>query len=82
MYEKADEPSLSGGPELWVRVLTNEMVDLPRVKAAIADDQAEIWAGYADKPSDYYPHWVTPEEKTEHGFKYEDWFIFPKKRSY
>lgn len=78
LYEKTDESSMSGGPELWVRVLSNEQVDLPRVKAAVAADQAAIWAGYADKPTDYYPHWVTPEEKLVHGFDWEDWFIFPK----
>lgn len=78
--EEGNPLSMSGGPELWVRVLTNEQVDIPRVKAALAADQAAIWANYADKPSDWYPHYVTPEEKLVHGYSYEDWWTFKKVR--
>ncbi len=79
LYEKTeDEGSMSGGPELWVRVLTNEQVDLPRVKAGLKADQIDTWSRYAGKPSDFYPHFVTAEERAIHGYRYEDWFIFPK----
>lgn len=75
-----DPLTMSGGAELWVRVLSNEQVDLPRVRAALAADQAAIWARYADKPTDWYPHFVTPEEKLVHGFRHEDWWTFKKVR--
>lgn len=79
MFEKPADQSLQGaGPELWVQVLSSEVLDLPRIREAFTADQAETFAGYAQRPTDYYPHWVTAEEREEHGFKFEDWMIFPK----
>ena len=67
---------LHGTPEVWVRVLSNSVVDWPDVERALNDAQREILKPSPRQPLNYYPHLVTPEEKAEHGFSLEDWWIF------
>ena len=67
---------LHGGPEVWIKVLSNSMVDWPSVEAKLTEGQKEILKPTTRQPLDYYPHLVTAEEKAEHGFSYEDWWVF------
>ncbi|HKN44253.1 MAG TPA: hypothetical protein VJW23_10035 [Propionibacteriaceae bacterium] len=67
---------LHDGPEVWVKVLSHSMIDWPSVLERLTDAQKEVLQPGARRPIDYYPHLVTAEEKAEHGFSYEDWWVF------
>lgn len=69
--------SFSGGPELHLRVLSDELVDLPRIVLQLDEAQQAIWRRYVDKPTYYYPADTTKES---HGFKYDDEWHFPRKQ--
>lgn len=72
----AQPEGLHGGPEVWVRVLSNSVVDWPEVERSLTEAQKEVLKPTARRPIDYYPHLVTAEETAEHGMSYEDWWIF------
>lgn len=63
---------VDGRPELWLRVLSNELVDLGRAKLALNDEQRELLAQYNEKPVSYYPD-------IDDQYPYADWWIFQKK---
>ena len=68
---------LHGGPEVWVKVLSNTVIDWPDVERALTPEQSEILKpGLQCGPVGYHPHLVTVEEKAEHGYMLEDWWIF------
>lgn len=64
---------LKGGPEVWVRVLSNEVVDWPAVAAKLDQGTRDLVAGAT---LTYYPHLVTAEERDEHDYRFEDWFTW------
>lgn len=75
--EVIDQPKgLRGEHEVWVKVLANSAVDWPQVAASLSEAQQEALRGAPARPSYYYPHLVTPEEREEHGYHTEDWFVF------
>jgi hypothetical protein len=75
--EVIDQPEgLRGEHEVWVKVLANSAVDWPQVQNSLSEDQREVLAGGPKSPSYYCPHLVTPEEREEHGYLTEDWFVF------
>lgn len=78
MFEKSADQALGDHPELWVQVLSHDIVPLAAVKAELSEEQAKVFAGYADKPSAFYPHHVTAEERAEHGYRFDDIWAFPK----
>lgn len=65
---------LHGGPEVWVRVLSSEVQDWPRIEAKLNEEDAQAIAGLDLKR--YLPHVPTQEERAEHGYLSEDWWIF------
>jgi hypothetical protein len=68
---------LHDGPEVWVKVLSNTVVDWPDVQAGLTAEQEELLKpSPARRPIDFHPHLVTAEEKADHGYSYEDWWIF------
>lgn len=71
------EAGLNGGREVWVRVLSNEVLDFPRVeKEMSAQDRSTLNSINPRKLLNYFPHLVTPEEKVDHGFSFEDWWCW------
>ena len=74
VFEQSE--GLHGGPEIWVRVLSNTIVDWPSVECQLTDEQKNSLFLVNRRPLDYYPHMVTAEEKSEHGFSFEDWWTF------
>ena len=65
--------------EVWVKVLSNEVIDLGAARSAMSEDQRELMKLAASyEPTSYYPHLVTKEEEADHGFRFEDWWIFRK----
>ena len=73
LFEQAE--GLHGGKEVWVKVLSNEVMDLLDVKSKLTKEQHEAIAHPA-RLSGYHPHLVTDEERTDHGYRFEDWFIW------
>jgi hypothetical protein len=67
---------LHGGPEVWVKVLSNTAVDWQDVERALTEAQREVLKPSPRQPKNYHPHLVTVEEKAEHGYSLEDWWIF------
>jgi hypothetical protein len=73
---------LHGGKEVWVKALSNEVVDWPTVRAKLDDRHTDVIDRCVDHndqrgmPKGYHPHLVTEEERMEHGYRYEDWWVF------
>lgn len=59
------------GSESWLRVVSDTVLDLPRVRASLTDDQRATLRG---RPS-YTPSVPTPAELAE-GFRFADWWTF------
>lgn len=75
LYEANGDEALRGaGPELWLRALSNEVVDLPRAEAALDEAARVTRAGYAKTPCAFYP----ALGDDDHGFAHESWWIFKK----
>lgn len=62
---------------LRVRVQSAELLDLPRVRAMLSEEQSALCAGYTKKPSDYRPRFVTAAEQAENGFLFDESWFFP-----
>ena len=64
--------------EMWLRVLSDELLDLAQVRELLTPAQHEALADFYDKPCAYHPDLgSTPEERE--GFRYEEWWAFPVK---
>lgn len=68
------EDGLNGGPEVWVRVLSTEVLDWPRVEAKLGEAEAQSIKG--KRLVSFLPHHVSEEERVEHSYSFEDWWIF------
>lgn len=67
--------------EVWVRVRSHGVVDWPRVEAALDDTQRRTLNGINPRElKQYYPHHVSPDERAEHGYKYEEFWVFTSMR--
>ena len=75
MFEADGDQSFSGSPELHVRVLSDTLVDLPRVLLALSPEQQAVRAKYGSSPSYFYP---ADTAKESHGFKFDDEWHFRK----
>lgn len=74
------DEGLSGEREVWVRALSRTVVDWADIKRSMSSEQLAVLAEAEEKPVRYYPHLVTPEERDEHSYNYEDWFIFRQRK--
>lgn len=73
---------LTGDREVWVRALSNTVVDWTDIKRSMSAEQLAVLAGAHEKAIRYYPHLVTPEEREEHDYSLEDWWVFPAKKEF
>lgn len=76
LSEATDAEALGGTPELWMRVLSDELVDLPRALAALSDEDRATFSRYFRQPDAYYP--ALGLEGDDHGYAHESWWIFKK----
>lgn len=67
---------LNGGPEVWVHVFSNETLDWPRIEALLSDNQKVALAALGPKTLSYFPHNPTAEEKAEHGFLFDEFWVW------
>jgi len=65
---------LCGGPEVWVRVLSTEVLDWPRIESKLGEEDIQAIKGKSLLR--YLPHHVTEEERVDHAYSFEDWFIW------
>jgi hypothetical protein len=76
------DEGLHGGPEVWFHVFSNEVLDWPRIEKKLTDEQRALLAGLGlNKQLHYYPHNPLPEEIEEHGFSFEEFWVWRKARA-
>ena len=72
----------SGHPahrEMWMRVLSNEILDLPSARKLLTPAQAVKLDDFFSDPCAYHPNLGSSSEERE-GYAYEEWWAFPVKR--
>lgn len=67
---------LNGGREVWVRVLSNEVLDWPSVERRLDEEQLAMLADLGKKAMSYFPHSPIPEERDEHGYLCDDFWVW------
>lgn len=72
LFEQAQ--GLLGGREMWIKVLSNQVMDLPTILEHLAPEDRARLNGM--KMTQYHPHAPTDEEREEHSYLVEDWFIY------
>lgn len=72
VQEHAPETALvSGRREVWLRVMSNEVVDLPRIRKALSPEQASLLASCTNLPVSFHP-----DEDPEGVYPFCEWWIF------
>ena len=68
---------LNGGREVWVRVLSNEVHDWPSVAKKMGGPQAAMLDALGiGRALSYFPHNPTGEEREEHGYSFEEFWVW------
>lgn len=67
---------LGGGREVWFRVYSNEVLDWPSVEAKLNDGQRAMLENLGKRTLAYFPHSPTSEEREEHGYLVDDWWVW------
>lgn len=68
---------LHGGREVWVHVFSNEVMDWPSVEAKLDAGQLAMLENLGDKRTlSYYPHSPDADEREEHGYPFEDFWVW------
>ena len=73
---KSKDAGLNGGPEVWVRVLSNDVHDWPSIEAKLSGPQRAMLNALGNRTLSYFPHRPTAEERAEHSYSFEDWFVW------
>lgn len=69
------QEGLHGGPEVWVRVMCNEVADWPTILRKIGGQARLEETLKMPRLKQHYPHFPSPDERLEHGFTMEEWWI-------
>lgn len=72
---EAEVPLGPGGPEVWLRVLSRDLVDLPTVLGRLSTDQRTMMADCEAEPYRYFPGRPEEDELAE-GFANDDYWVF------
>lgn len=67
---------LNGGPEVWFHVYSHEAMDWPSVEKNLDDGQRAMLENLGKRTLAYFPHDPTSEEREEHGFLCEDFWVW------
>lgn len=70
---------LNGGAEVWVHVFANEVHDWPSIEAKLNATQRAILNSLGPRSMSYFPHMPDTDEQGEHGYMFEDWFVWTAK---
>lgn len=76
VFEQQD--GLYGGREVWVRVLSNEAHDWRSVEEKLSDEQRVVLNDLGTRTMRYYPFTPTAEDKADHGYVFEDMWVWGK----
>ena len=75
VYEQDAEAGLLGDrAEVWVQVQADELLDWPRIKQQLTDEQRALLDQCGHTPAAYHPATLGPDDK----YRFEDWFIFKR----
>ena len=75
------DQGLHGGREVWFHVFSNEVLDWPTVEKNLSDEQrADLVALGLNRKLHYYPHNPLPEEIEDHGYSFEEFWVWSEKR--
>lgn len=67
---------LNGGREVWIRVYSDEVLDWPSVEAKLTQGQMDMLNHLGRRTLSYFPHSPTREEREEHGYAFEDHWVW------
>jgi hypothetical protein len=70
---------LHGGREVWFHVFSDEVLDWPRIEKNLSDEQRALLVGLGNRQLHYYPHNPLPEEIEEHGWHFEEFWVWRAK---
>lgn len=74
---KSSDTSLSGKREVWFRVFSSEVLDWPSIQAKLSQEQADMLATLGvSKQLAYFPHTVTAAEREDHGYDYDEFWVW------
>lgn len=76
LTEAPADMALAGtGPELWVRVMSEDVLQLREVIAALDEEQRNTFHRYQHTPARYFPA-LGIAHGDDHDFANEEWFVF------
>ena len=70
------DQGLHGGREVWFHVFSHEVYDWPSIEKLLSDEQRRQLDDLGPRTLSYYPHSPLPEEREEHGYLCEDFFVW------
>lgn len=74
---KDQDASLHGGREVWFHVFSNDVLDWPTIEKNLSESQRVLLMGLGDQRQlHYYPHNPLPEEVEEHGYSFEEFWVW------
>lgn len=74
------DQGLHGGREVWFHVFSQDVLDWPTIERNLSESQRAQLMDLGDRQLDYYPHNPLPEEVEEHGYPFEEFWVWSKKR--
>lgn len=75
-----DSPVHRVHDEMWLRVLSDEVVDLPSAKKKLTPAQAAALSEFRSDPCGYYTN-LTDDPDDREGYAFEDWWLFPSRHA-
>lgn len=75
-----DHPTHRVHDEIWLRVLSDEVVDLPTVKKKLTPAQAGRLMEFKSEPCGYHTD-LTDGPDDREGYAFEDWWVFPRRQT-
>jgi hypothetical protein len=74
---KDQDTSLHGTREVWFHVFSHEVLDWPTIEKNLSESQRSLLMGLGmNKQLHYYPHNPLPEEVEEHGYSFEEFWVW------
>lgn len=76
MQIELTEQHSTTGPEVWVRVLSNSVVDWPTVEAALGEEQRQLLQSLGEHADlEYLPGWPG---SGDHNYSFEEYWCWKK----
>lgn len=76
MHIEVWETENDQGREAWVKVQSNEVVDLADIRKELSEDQAALLGDFEQTPCYFHPDMRTSTEHLASDYRYEDHWTF------